>query len=373
MASHSTSRADAAARADDRLDLVITGRPMLRWAVVVIVVVIIAEVAARGVMGRTTEEIRWYDAAAQQRIELLDERGEDVEVAFAGTSAAWQAFVPAEFTRRTGRPSVNAGLAGAVPTVMGPWLTEEIAPRVAPDLVVWGLTPLDFAPAYGEQQVDAYTGAVETADGWLAEVDRSVSSVSTLISARRVLRSPSDLFGTGEERRADDLAAARIVTGADGERTDFEVDVSAQGAAIQRSRLERFAVDRRDVDAVTTAVRSLQAGGTTVVLVELPIPDRFAEQLPQPAANLAATRSSIQAIGESTASDVVLMGDVFGDTNFVDHIHLDAGAAAQTTRWLSDLVGELATREATGCGFVDVVDEIGFLVPIEVCRNQASG
>ncbi len=358
---------------DGRLDLVRAGAGFLRWVAVVIVVVIVAEIAARGVTSRTVDEIRWYDAAAQQRIGLLDDRGDSVDVAFAGTSAAWQAFVPAEFSRATGRESLNVGLAGAVPTVMGPWLTDEVAPRSSPDIVVWGLTPLDFAPAYGELQEEAYGAAVETADGWLADLDRSVSSVSTLVASRRILRSPSDLFGSGEVQRADDLGRAAAVTGPDGERIDFDIDVGPEGAAIQRSRLAGFEIDSDDVGAITEAIQTLQAEGTTVVLVEVPVPDRFVDQLPQPERDLAAARAAIIEIGDSTASDVILMGDVFGDTNFVDDIHVDADAAALTTRWLAEILGTSTVDALTGgdhrCGVVEVADDIGFVVPVGVCRN----
>jgi hypothetical protein len=361
---------------DGRLGLVITGAGFLRWLAIVIVVVIVAEIAARGVTSRSVDEIRWYDAAAQQRIGLLDDRGDVVDVTFAGTSAAWQAFVPAEFTSATGQSSLNVGLAGAVPTVMGPWITDEVAPRSSPELVVWGLTPLDFSPAYGELQEEAYSTAVETADGWLADLDRSVSSFSTLVSSRRILRSPSDLFGSGETQRAVDLAAAGAVTGPDGERIDFDVDVGPEGPAIQRSRLDGFDIDRRDVNAVIDAIRTLQAAGTTVVLVEVPIPDRFVDQLPQPERDLAAARAAIVEIGDSTASDVILMGDVFGDTNFVDDIHVDADAATQTTRWLAEILTtpgpDTPPQGADVCGTTDVVDDVGFVIPIGVCRNATA-
>lgn len=358
---------------DGRLDLVTTGAGFLRWLAIVVIVAIVAEVAARGVTSRTTDEIRWYDAAAQQRIELLDDRGDSMDVAFAGTSAAWQAFVPAEFSAATGLSSLNVGLAGAVPTVMGPWLTEEVAPRTSPDVVVWGLTPLDFSPSYGDLQEEAYDSAVETADGWLADLDRSVSSVSTLVSWRRVLRSPSDLFGSGESQREADLAAAAVVTGPDGERIDFAIDGGAEGLAIQRSRLADFEIDPRDVDAVTATIRTLLAAGTTVILVEVPLPDRFVDQLPQPARDIAATRDAIIGIGEATASDVILMGDVFGDTNFVDSIHVDTDAARQTTRWLAEILEMSRLPTPAGpdeeCGIIDVTDDVGFVVPIGVCRN----
>jgi hypothetical protein len=362
---------------DGRLDLVATGAGFLRWLAIVIVVLVVAEIAARGVMNRSVDEIRWYDAAAQQRIGLLDDRGESVDVVFAGTSAAWQAFIPGEFAAATGQSSLNVGLAGAVPTVMGPWLTEEVGPRTSPEVVVWGLTPLDFAPAYGELQEEAYATAVETADGWLANLDRSVSSVSTLISSRRVLRSPSDLFGSGETQRAADLAEAAAVTGADGERTDFDVDVSPEGAAIQRSRLDGFEIDRRDVEATIEAIQTLQAAGTTVILVEVPVPDRFVDQLPQPERDLAATRAAIVEIGDSTSSDVILMSDTFGDTNFVDNIHLDADAAAQVTRWLAEILttsGVDAPADGDdACGTVEVVDGVGYIIPVGLCRNATTG
>lgn len=372
-----TNTTDETPSADGRLDLVRTGSRFARWIAVVIVVLVVAEVAARGVTSRTTDEIRWYDAAAQQRIELLDERGDTVDVVFAGTSAAWQALVPAEFAAATGRDSINVGLAGAIPTVMGPWLTEQVAPRTSPELVVWGLTPLDFAPAYGGPQEDAYATAVETADGWLADLDRSASSVSTLVASRRLLRSPSALFGSAETERRDDLTDAADLTGPDGERIAFDADVTEQGVAIQRARLADYAIDPRDVEAVADAIATLHAAGTTVVLVEVPVPDRFVDQLPDPQNDVAATRAAIIELGESTDSDVILMGDAFGDTNFVDDIHVDASAAAQTTRWIAEILTTMESGAPDAvdgvCADVEVVDEVGFVVPIGVCRNAMAG
>ena len=130
----------------------------------------------------------------------MDRRG-PTDVVFAGTSMAWQGLDPATFTRidRTGRSAYNAGLAGGIPGVMEPWLVDEVAPRLEPELLVWGLSTLDLAPAYGEENVAAYQDAPAVASGAMAELDRRAGSVSALVRRRSALRDPAAWWGEGED------------------------------------------------------------------------------------------------------------------------------------------------------------------------------
>jgi hypothetical protein len=71
------------------------------------------------------------------------------------------------------------------------------------------------------------------------------------------------------------------------------------------------------------------------------------------------------------------MSDTFGDTNFVDNIHLDADAAAQVTRWLAEILttsGVDAPADGDdACGTVEVVDGVGYIIPVGLCRNATTG
>ncbi|WP_420450896.1 hypothetical protein [Ilumatobacter sp.] len=360
---------------DGRLEVLPTGRPALGWVAAVVAVVLLAEVLARVAVAEAPPEIRWYDAGAQRAVAAMDRRGaagDDVDVVFAGTSAAAQAFVPAAFTAAdpAGRSALNVGLAGAVPTVTGPWLVDEVQERLGPDLVVWGLTPLDLAPAYGADQLDAYRSAVETRSGWLASLDRAVGRTSELVRSRRILRDPASVVGGAADERAAELAALDATTGPDGERIDFTVDTSPVRAAVQRARLADFAIDPADTAAIVDAIEASHAAGVEVVLVELPSPDRLRAQLPGGDRDAALATAAISELGERAAVDVISMPRALGGSDFVDFTHVDAPAAARVSTWIAELLARRAEVPVGRCTDPRLVDRWGFAVGVEVCRNS---
>lgn len=338
----------------------------LRWAIGVLVVVVLAELAARLLVPHVVPEIRWYDAATQRRVQLMDDRTE-VDVVFAGTSSAWQAFVPARFEAATGDTSFNAGLAGAVPVVTGPWIVDEVAPRLRPDLVVWGFTALDLTTGYGADQWRAYHEAIETKPGTLAELDRAASSVSELVRSRRLFRSVGTLRGEDADRRRDQIDEAVDVTGPDGERLDFG-PADPDDAAIQQARLADFAIDPDDLDAIRSAVAALAAEDTTVVFVELPVPTRFREHLSPDQADEVST--TIRALGTELGVDVVDARDAFPDASFVDETHLDRSGTIAATDLLAQALDRLSGVPSGACEPLGTTDRFGFEWPVEVCRNR---
>lgn len=341
------------------------GAPTRRWLAGVIVVAALAEVAARIVVGTTSPEIRWYDAATQLRVEMMDERGA-TDVVFAGTSSAWQAFVPEAFTSATGRRSFNAGLAGAVPVVTGPWLTDEVAPRLDPGLVVWGLTALDLATGYGDDQLAAYDTAVATDDRLLMRVDRAVASVSELVRSRRLLRSVGTVRGDEADERAERWEEAVAVTGPDGERLDFGPP-DPDDTAIQRARLADFAIDPDDLRAIRRANATLQDRGVRVVFVELPVPTRFRDLLaPDDTADVSA---AVRGLGAQLGVDVIDLRDTFADASFVDDTHLDRTATIAATELVAAALERLDDVTSGRCEPLGLTDPFGFEWAVDVCRN----
>lgn len=284
-------------------------------------------------------DVVWYDASTQLRVEMLDEL-DHVDMVFAGTSSAWQGLVPEVFVEHGAADSAfNVGLAGGVPTVTGPWLRDEVVPRTVPDVVVWGLTSLDFSSSYGDTNEAAYDEAYETRRGWLADVDRAVSDVSELVRSRRLLRDPSRLWGGAQDEIRADLEEAAAITGAHGERLDFAEDVSDERAAIMRARVHGYEIDERDVDEVSRTVAALQAQGRTVVFVEVPLPERFVRLHPNGAADIASASATIDAIAGEHDVTVLRTTETFTDDDFVDFSHLDADAAH---RFSADIARQLA-------------------------------
>ncbi len=297
----------------------------------ILAVVVLAEVAARLVMSQTTEAIRWYDATAQLKVEQMENLGE-VDVVFAGTSMAQQAFVPAAFADEAGLTAWNAGLAGGTPEVMSPWLLEEVVPRLQPSTVVWGLSSFDVAPAYGPAQAAVYDEALETRDGWLAEVDRAVSAGSTLVRNRAVLRSLDALAGAAAHERGVAHAEAERITGADGERTEQTTGITEQRGQIVAARLAAFAPDPDDLALITQTVRSLEANGIEVILVQLPVPDRFRDAHPQGNADHALVGPALAELAAELDVRFLQMLDEAESDDFVDFTHLNAATAESFSR-----------------------------------------
>lgn len=285
-------------------------------------------------------DVVWYDASTQLRVEMLDDI-DSVDMVFAGTSSAWQGLVPEVFVEHgTTKSAFNVGLAGGVPAVTAPWLRDEVVPRADPDVVVWGLSSLDFSSAYGDTNEEAYDDAFETRAGVLAGLDRTVSGVSELVRSRRVLRDPSMLWGQAQDEVQADLREAAKITGPDGERLDFTVDVSDERAAIMRARVRDYAIDRDDVAEVRETVETLQAQGRTVVFVDVPFPDRFVQLHPNGAADIEAASATIDTIADEYDITVLRSTETFTDSDWVDFSHLDDDAAR---RFSADIARQLAS------------------------------
>lgn len=281
------------------------------------------------------QEVRWYDAATQVRAERLSDVAPR-SVVFAGTSMAWQGFVPATFAAADpqGRTAWNAGLAGGVPVVTEPWLRDHVIPELQPELVVWGLSSLDFSSSYGDASEEAWANAPETKTGLLASIDRA-SSVSALLKWRSVLRSPSAWAGSRADDVAQDFETAAAILGPDGERADFTPDLSDEHAAIHSARVSDMTPDVEDVAAVIRTIEDLRDRGVEVVLVQMPVPPRFVELHPAGAASLEQVRNLIAGIGTETNVQVVDLGAGFTDANFVDFSHLDDVSRTRLTEQLA--------------------------------------
>jgi len=316
-------------------------RPYVAVLAMALALLLVGEIATRAwVRASEPSQLRWYDASTQIRVEGFDETGTR-SVVFAGTSMAWQGFVPAEFSSADplDRTAFNAGLAGGVPIVTEPWLLEHVVPALEPDTVVWGLSSLDFSSSYGKANYAAFTQALESKPGLLGGIERGVSGSSALIQWRATLRNPSSWLGYSGDQVDRDLAAARSTLGPDGERLDFSIAIDARRAAVQRSRLADMALDASDVASVLRTIDELQELGVEVVLVQLPVPDRFAQLHPGGRADVERVHALVEAIGIDTNSQVIDLSDGFTDDDFVDFTHLNAAAAARLTQRLAAEIG----------------------------------
>jgi len=301
-----------------------------------------AEVTARIAEAAGPPALRYYDATTQLKVEQMDRLG-GVDVVFAGTSMAWQGLVPEVFTANdaAGRAAYNAALAGGVPVVMEPWLLEEVVPRLHPDLVIWGLSSMDFSAAYGEENLERYRDALEARIGWLAATEQAAADVSALVRYRTILRRPSALMGPGRHQIDHEFSEAAAVLGAGGERLDFVVDTGPERGRQVEARLRNYRIDPADIDAVERTASALRSRGIQVVLVELPFPSRYMALHPDGAADTTRAHETIAALADILELPFVDLRYGFRDDDFVDFTHLDRGAAARLTMALAGALADI--------------------------------
>lgn len=366
-------------------------RRSVLFLVGMVLIALLAESTARLVLSDRPGEIRWYDATTQLKVEQMEELGH-ADLVVAGTSMAWQAFVPDELRAETGLVTYNAGLAGGTPEVMQRWLLEEVVPRLEPTTVVWGLSSFDVAPAWGEQQRAIYDDALATRAGWMGDLERWMAERSELVANRTVLRSISDTFGQGADDRAAELDEAARFLGPGGERLDFRVDLGAERREIVEARLVGFAPSAADLATIEATVRALEAGGIEVVLAELPVPDRFVAAHPVGTAGFASVRIALADLAARVGVRFIAATDGFDDADFVDYTHLDQDAAAAFSRGFAaalvsgvddamaaSAAGSVTDDDVTASGPIDVPpgcrlavveDEYGFEVEVLRCEDD---
>jgi len=326
---------------------------MVGWfATGLIAAALIAEGSAQIAEAMGPPVLRWYDASTQLKVEQMD-RLTGIDVVFAGTSMVWQGFVPDAFTSAdaSGRTAYNAGLAGGVPVVMEPWLLEEVIPRLQPDVVIWGLSSMDFSTSYGSENLERYRDALSSRTGIFAAVEHFTSRFSALVRYRTVLRRPAALFGSERADIEVSFDSASAILGNDGERLSFEADLGEDRGAQVESRFRDYRIDENDIEAIFRTIKSLEAHGVTVVLVEMPVPERYVELHPEGAIDVARAHEAILAIGDLLDHRVIDLRFGYSDDDFVDYTHLGPDAAADlSTRLAASLAANdgTAPRELVG-------------------------
>jgi len=319
-------------------------RVLLWFAVGLVVAAAAAEGSARIAEAAGPPVLRWYDAATQLKVEQMDRAG-GAAVVFAGTSMAWQGLMPSEFAAADpgDRTAYNAGLAGGVPIVMEPWLLEEVVPRLQPDLIVWGLSSMDFSSSYGDDNLERYRDALDTRTGRLATLEQTTSRFSALVRYRTILRRPSAMFGSGRDEIETEFEDAASTLGDSGERRDFTVNFGDKRSSQVESRFRNFRIDETDIQAIHRTVTNLREQGIEVVLVEMPTPDAYAALHPGGDADLARTHQTIVAIGEVFDLAVVDLRFGFAESSFVDFTHLGEQASRDLTIRLANSLPDSST------------------------------
>ncbi|MGH2750340.1 MAG: hypothetical protein ACRDK3_05635, partial [Actinomycetota bacterium] len=211
-----------------------------------------------------------------EQIDAYEERGEEIEVLFVGSSQMAASINPQLFTDQTGLSSYNAAFAGPSMRTVGRWLLDIVEPKLSPDVVVVGIASRDandrsrktkkvhrvFLSSPGYRQETA--SLASQLEGWIEDV-------SVFMRYRRLMREPATFF----ERTDDELGEQRVrkQIGERGLRLEEPVDYRF---TLKRQRslgnwtLGNFKTGGREYRAVVEMHDVLEERGVEMVLVSMP-------------------------------------------------------------------------------------------------------
>lgn len=347
-----------------------------------LIVFVLVELLARLLVDTDAPALRWMNVHTQLKAAQLHEVGQR-DVVFIGTSMVLRGLDTETFSASSGRSSYNAALPGGTPELMARWVAEEVLPQLEPTVVIWGLGSYDVAPNYGVEQRAAYDDAPASAPGLLASVDNGLSTYSTFLRERSVLRSPGALVAD----RTDQFEVNARQLGPGGERIIEDAEATAEQPEVLAARLRDFEPDPEDLDTIAQTVALIRAAGSEVVFVEMPVASDFVAAHPNGPADASRTSSAIQQLAHELAVPLIVDLGAFDDTDFADQVHLRRSSALVFTTRLADrldaaVVPEAAAPDslaATGvdppaggdCRIVVVEDEYGLDVEVEQCGDAA--
>ena len=314
-----------------------------RMVITFVVVLLVADLAARVVGAAFPEPSIWYHDIAQAKArQLVERKGESLDMVFAGTSQTYYGVDVAVIDRALGTTSYNAGVPAGVPPIQERWLPRQVLRRVDTDLVVWGVSLLDLNDGRDLSVVSAYDEAYATRKGFLADLDRGISRWSGLFRHRRQLTDPE--VWRQAFKGEDPMAASRAVLRDDGVR----VPGDRRPTERQRQRMEdRIVVDYEVGTKMLASLRStierVQDRGTDVVLAWLPVPERLLELLPEPGLQ-AAARRRMRDFAHEVGVTLIDLSDGFTNDDFLDYTHLGpTGAARLSLRMAAALRSDVGT------------------------------
>lgn len=326
-------------------------RRRLWLAAGILIVVLGAEVGARGVAPYLPPPARYGDAATAVKVAQLD-RGEAsnrcTPVVVVGNSMARDAIDPTIVSGELpGSPATyNAALDAANPALLRRWLSDEVLPRARPRLVVAAVSSLDLngASKAGTAALTAYNGAPATAAGTIGRLGSWFDSRSVFMQHRRTLADATiwaptlEHLRTGTPTAAPDEDRLATVIGPDGagrsrRRSSYVPQNSAVRAFVQQQLLNDFTIDATTTESLIDLVQSIQAhDDTAVVLVALPVTDEFIGLHPRGAADFDEYLAVMRRVATATSVPFVDLHAGALPAHFADTHHLNGvGATALST------------------------------------------
>lgn len=322
--------------------------------VVAALVLVALETVVRLVAPRLPDPLVWNDHEVQNKVTRIDalSRRDVASAVFAGSSSMNAALDPDLATRLVGapEPTFNAALNGADLRSMGFWLTNVVAPRLRPRVIVVGTTSLEWndngitqrdfyrklVRSDGARKVIGSLGKVERLESWLEDH-------SYLARYRTELRRPTHIVNG--DPRAKEAAVGRLGTLhaiRSFQTRPYAIPPEFRRRTEQES-FHRYAVggvQLATLERLTALVRTLRS---TLVVVKMPVTSDVFALHPEGRKDYEAYEWTLGRFVES--HDVVFVdaaARIKGRRYFVDPIHLNARGARKFTELLAPELRRLA-------------------------------
>lgn len=311
-------------------------------AVVALVVLLLAEGAARVIATRFPEPLEFYDPVAQAKDTQLRHlsRSGGADVVVTGPSSTLFGVDPDELGRSlrgTGSSLTvyNAGITAGVPPITVDWMERFVLPRARPTTVVWVLSTVDLNDGHRLDAVDTYFRSLAgRSDAW-ARLTRRASDVSALVRHRSQLRSPKAWADALRGRPgAVEGWNARLTPG--GLATFEELPLNELARLQLLDQVQHFKVGGANTSLVRSEVRRMTARGIKVVLAEAPLPERAVVLHPGGDRAVQAVRRELRAIAGATGAKLLeLPSDLRDNSLYQDYTHLTRAGAERYTDHLA--------------------------------------
>ena len=337
-------------------------RGVLVTSAVAVIVVLVAELVLR-TLPALPPPIVWNDVEVDQKAETMERHraaGERAPVVYVGSSIIDAAIDPelvaSAYPRA--RRGYNAALEGADGTSIAGWTEEVVLPRLAPEVVVVGLSPRELNDNGRNQQEFADTFFASR--GW-----RDASGRASLADRLSATAEERSALARSRSRLRDPATALRYWRS--GERTSWQSpNDPGSGRLLRYDDSETYMPP--DLDGADAVFGDFEAGGrisarldrmierlhradVSVVLLE---PAVVAEDLDPviKESDRAAASAVVRRLGASRCVPIIDLRDHVTDRSaFADNVHVNARGRLAVSTELGDRLAELdAAGELTaGC------------------------
>jgi hypothetical protein len=290
------------------------------------------------------------------QMQLQDERiralsdDDGASVVFLGTSSVGVSIDPSEMRNLpSGTQGFNAGVGGATLSWVGAWARRAVLPRLGPETIVLGLTPLEVSAADRWRAVDErfseFLGVrrllgtatpIEVAESYL---ERS----SKLFDLRTLLRQPK-VFGSfiGVADLPEGHPPSRVAA-PDGQVLLFEARRYRNLPFVQRRDRRdlagRYQLREPELLALRRVVTDLSGSAARLVIVSMPVTEDYLTALPSGRDDKVRFDRALRSVADRVGARFVNAG-VWPRTQFADPAHVNAVGSRRITALIDGVLGE---------------------------------